>query len=284
MHESRCDAFLLSSAVSMLRARPILLVASLALSACSVELQHDLTEDDANDIYVLLQRNGINATKDKDEAGGNEIRYKITVAKGDVASAAQLLRDYSLPRLKAKGKKAFRDGKGMIPTATEERAMFMEAIEGDVINALNKVPGVLEAQVIIQIPEINDLTTPDKKPLPSASVMIKYRNQGDAKGPPLDDKAVAKFVAGAVAELPADRVNVIFTQAARPEAETNPEERDVTVLGLRMNKASADQFKVMVGVGAFLLLAMAGLLAFTFIRGGASGNGNGKKRSATSEG
>ena len=28
----------------------------LVLSACTVDLQHDLNEDDANDIYVLLQK------------------------------------------------------------------------------------------------------------------------------------------------------------------------------------------------------------------------------------
>ena len=52
----------------------------LFLSACTVELQHDLTEDDANDIYVLLQRNGIEAKKLKEE-GGNEPKYIISVAK-----------------------------------------------------------------------------------------------------------------------------------------------------------------------------------------------------------
>ena len=50
----------------------------LVLSACSVELQHDLTEDDANDIYVLLQRNGIEAKKLKEE-GGNVPKYIISV-------------------------------------------------------------------------------------------------------------------------------------------------------------------------------------------------------------
>jgi type III secretion protein J len=253
-----------------------------ALSGCSVELQHDLTENDANDIYVLLQRNGINALKDKDEGGGNEIRYKITVAKGDVASAAQLLRDYSLPKARSKGLGAFREGKGMIPTAIEEKAMHEEAMAGEVCNALNKVPGVLEANVIVELPDVNDLTQPDKEPLPSASVLIKYRNSGDTKFTALDEKTVQKFTAYAVPKLVPDRVTVMFVQAAKPEAETNPEERDVTVLGLRMNKGSADSFKAMVGIGAFLLMAMAGLLAFTFLRGNGNGNGGGKKRTSTS--
>jgi type III secretion protein J len=260
----------------------LLLFGLVALSGCSVELQHDLTENDANDIYVLLQRNGINATKDRDEGGGNEIRYKITVAKGDVASAAQLLRDYTLPKPHSKGLAAFREGKGMIPTAIEEKAMHEEAMAGEVSNALNKIPGVLEAQVIVELPDVNDLTQPEKEPLPSASVLVKYRNVADAKGAPVDEKAVQKFTAYAVPKLVPDRVTVMFVQAAKPEAEMNPEERMVTMLGVTVTKASADTLKAIIGIGAFLLMAMAGLLAFTFLRGNGNGNGNGGKKSRTS--
>ncbi len=239
---------------------------------------------------MLLQRNGINTTKDKDDNGGNEIKYKITVAKGDVGSAAQLLRDYSLPKAKFDGLHVFVKNRGMIPTATEERGILLEALGGEVANSLNKVPGVLEANVIVQIPEVNDLTQPDKEPLPSASVMIKFRPTAEQKGPPLDEKTVQKFVAYGVPKLVPDRVTVLFTQAAKPEAEMNPEERMVTILGITVTKASADSLKAMVGVGAFLLLAMAGLLAFTFLRGSngngnghgnGNGNGSGKKRTST---
>jgi type III secretion protein J len=52
--------------------------------------------------------------------------------------------------------------------------MFIEALAGEVSNALNRVPRVLEARTIVMIPEVNDLTQPDKKPQPSASVFIKY--------------------------------------------------------------------------------------------------------------
>ena len=40
----------------------------------------------------------------------------------------------------------FKKTKGMIPTQTEERAMFIEALGGEVSNALNRIPGVLEAE------------------------------------------------------------------------------------------------------------------------------------------
>ncbi len=239
-------------------------------SGCSVELQHDLTEDDANDIYVLLQRNGIEAKKLKEE-GGNVPKYIISVGKQDVADAAQLLRDYALPRPYVDGLSVFKKMKGMIPTQTEERAMFIEALGGEISNSLNRIPGVLEARVIVMIPETNDLTQPEKKPMPSVSVFIKYRPTLDDKAP-ISDAEVKEFVATAVPELRKEAVTVLMKKAGAVEAEQT--DRNQTVMGLRMPKQSADQFKAMVGLGALLVLAMGGLTAFAFIRK-PSGNGTG---------
>lgn len=253
---------------------------SLALLAvfaagCSVNLQHDLAEDDANDIYVLLQKNGISAEKIKDE-GGNEPKYIISVAKQDIAAAAQLLREYSLPRPKADGLGIFKKSKGMIPTQTEERAMFIEALAGEVSNSLNRVPGVLEARAIVVLPETNDLTHPDNKPLPSASILVKFRPVAEGK-PPLNEDQVKAFVATAVPEMKREQVTVLMTQALPPEEELNPELRMQTVLGLRMTKSSADTFKIMVGIAGAVVLLMAGFTTWTFVRGGGGGGGGGSR-------
>lgn len=258
------------------------LAGALFLTGCSVELQHDLTEDDANDIYVLLQRNGIEAKKLKEE-GGNEPRYVISVGKQDVADAATLLREYSLPRPKADGLGVFKKMKGMIPTQTEERAMFIEALGGEVSNSLNRMPGVLEARTIVMIPEVNDLTQPDKKPLPSASVFIKFRPSADGKSP-LSEIDVREFVAAAVPEMKRESVKVLMTPALAPESETNPDNRMQTVAGLRMTKASAEQFKVFAGVGGLLVVAMGGLMVWGFMRGGGSSSSRGGRSKAAAEG
>lgn len=251
-------------------------VAAVALSACTVELQHDLSEDDANDIYVLLQNNGIEAKKLKEE-GGNVPRYIISVGKQDVSAAAQLLRAYALPRPYVDGLSVFKKMKGMIPTQTEERAMFIEALGGEISNSLNRIPGVLEARVIVMIPETNDLTQPEKKPMPSVSVFIKYRGNASTEDkPPVSENEVKEFVATAVPELRKDSVTVLMKKAAAMEAEQDPDTRYQTVMGLRMTKQSAEQFKVLVGVGAFIVLAMAGLTGFAFVRK-PNGNGNGTR-------
>lgn len=242
-------------------------LALLLLSGCSIELQHGLTEQDANEIYVLLNKNGINAVKEKEE-GGQEVRFTIVVPKGDAAQAAELLKVNSLPRPVEKGLNHFAKG-GMVPTATEERAMMLKALAGEVSNALNQIDGVLEARVIVMIPETNDLTQPENKPLPSASVLLKFRPRDDGS-PPISTDAIKQFVATSVPEMKPSSVTVVLTPATPPSAEVSAESRLQDVLGLRMTAASASQFRVMVAVASLLILAMLGLSAWTFMRGGSS--------------
>ena len=71
----------------------------------------------------------------------------------------------------------------MVPTATQERASFLCALGGDVANALNRVDGVLDARAVVMIPEANDLASEDKKPLPTASIFIKYRPTAEGRPP-----------------------------------------------------------------------------------------------------
>ncbi|MCP3141425.1 type III secretion protein [Pyxidicoccus xibeiensis] len=260
------------------------LLALVLMTGCHIELQHELSEADANEIYVLLSKNGITAKKEKEE-GGNEVRFMITVPKADAAQAAELLKLNSLPRPVEKGLSHFAKG-SMVPTATEERAMLLKALAGEVSNALNQIDGVLEARAIVMIPENNDLTQPENKPMPSASVFIKYRLLDGGKSP-ITPEAVKQFASTAVPELKPDAVTVLMTQALPPAAETDSESRLQDVLGLRMTAASASQFKVMFAGAFALVLAMMGLTAWTFMRSGssapASRAGNGRPRARPPE-
>lgn len=249
---------------------PSLSLGALLLSACSIELQHDLNEQDANEIYVLLEQNGISPKKTKEE-GGNEPRYLISVPKADAAAAARLLREYSLPRTRFGGLLAIGKGKGMIPTQVEERAIFLDGLGGEVSNALNLVDGILEARTVVNIPAYNDLTQPDKKPKPSASVFLKYRLSAEGK-PPLDEMQVKRFVASAVEELQPENVTIIMTQAVLPDAMTMPADQQLQdVLGIRVTRATAGQLKAMVAVGGLLILSLVAFATWTFLRGGGGG-------------
>lgn len=234
----------------------------MSLAACSARLQHDLTEDDANDIYVLLQKKHIDANKVK-EGEGKDARYIIEVPKGDIATAAQLLREHSLPRPRADGLSIFKQTKGMIPTQTEERAMFIEALGGEVSNALNRIPGVLEARTIVMIPESNDLAQPDKKPLPSASVLIKYMPVDER--PPVAAEDIQGFVANAVPELKKENVKVLMTEA-KFVTEVDDQPSFQRIFGVNVDRASTGTFKTLIGVFFLLFVLMGGVTVFLVIR------------------
>ena len=239
----------------------VLACSVLMVSACSVDLQHDLSEDDANEIYVLLQKRNIDASKVK-EGEGKDARYVISVPKRHVAAAAEALREYSLPRPKALGLSIFAQTKGMIPTQVEERAMFMEALGGEISNALNRIPGVLESRTLVMIPEVNDLTQPDKKPLPSASVLIKYMLVNERVPVSVDE--VQAFVANSVAELKKENVKVLMTEA-KFVSKGGDEAQLVTRLGLRVHQ-DAEVPVMLILLTIPVLLLIIGILLFFNLR------------------
>jgi type III secretion protein J len=155
----------------------------------------------------------------------------------------------------------------MVPTATEERAMLLKALGGEVSNALNQIDGVLEARVIVMIPENNDLTQPENKPEPSASVFIKYR-PGLKNESPIKREDVQQFVSTAVPELKPAAVTVLLTPALAPDAEVGPESRLQDVFGMRMTASSVSQFRMMAGVAVMVILAAIGLAIWPMLRGG----------------
>jgi type III secretion protein J len=199
------------------------------------------------------------------EEGGNEPTYMVKVAKADFRQASKLLSQYSLPRPKAPGLDLFVKNKGMIPTQTEERAMLILALGGEVSQALQKVEGILEARTIVNMPENNDLTQPEKKPISSVSVLVKCRYTVDGK-PPVSDGELRKFVAAALPEVRPENVAVLFTQAVLPGQDANAGDRTQEVLGFQMTKASADSFRIAAGITALIVLALAGFTVFSFMR------------------
>jgi hypothetical protein len=53
---------------------------------------------------------------------------------------------------------------------------------------------------------------------------------------------------------------------------------------MRMTKGSAEQFKLMAGLGGLLVLAMGGLVFWSFMRGGGSGSSRSSRGKAAAEG
>lgn len=188
--------------------------ASLTLIACGSEIIiHDIGEKEANEIVVLLSEYDIVTSKTMRDTG-REILYSIAVKPGARVQAMKVLNEHDYPRRKIGGyDKVYAEG-GLIPTSSEEKAKKIQAIEGEIERQLTLVPGVLDAQVNLVIPEESALRTNEETQVPTtASVAVKYiPSKGGGK--PLQEPEVRAIVAAGVEKLRADNVVVVMTQAS----------------------------------------------------------------------
>ena len=181
--------------------------------ACGSEVVvHNLEEREANLIIELLADNDVSAQKGiKDD--GRTVTYTIAVPSKSRLDAIRALNHNEMPRRRDMGyNQVFKDG-GLIPTASEERAKHLAALEGEIEIQLKLVDGLLDAQVQLVQPEENALrTAQDIRTPTTASVTVKYLpGSGGAK--PLSEPQVQAIVAAGVERLTPDNVVVVMTPA-----------------------------------------------------------------------
>ena len=182
----------------------VLWLALFLLACASAELASGLTESEAQEMVVVLQQYGLNAKKVK-VGEGKEASYTVQVPGNQANSANQILKKYELPREKPKGLDAIFSQGGLIPTATEEKAKMLMALQGEIAQTLQTVDGIASARVHIVLSEKDPLAeNPQSKP--SASVFIKYR--GDHE--PLTVEEIKQIVAHSVDGLEAGQVAVVM--------------------------------------------------------------------------
>jgi type III secretion protein J len=186
-----------------MRALAVVLGTALWLSACSVDIQHGLDEAEANQIIVVLDRAGIPAGKEREE--GRRPTWKVRVAASEATRAWQVLREHELPRGRAPGFDVFQKG-GLIPTQTEERALYQQALSGEIARMLLAYPGVVDARVLVSLPRERSLGSAGPAPKPTASVLLKHA--GDALRP-FRAEDIQGLVAGAVPGLEPGQVTVV---------------------------------------------------------------------------
>jgi type III secretion protein J len=186
-----------------------LLVLVLLALACSAPIEHGLDEAAANEIVTSLERAGISASKTRDDNG----TFTLGVASGDAVAAMELLRSLGLPRGRRLGfGDIFKQG-SLLPTPTEERARYVEALANGIERTLETIDGVALARVHLVLPEPDGLGMDGKARVSGqASVLLKIQAGRPA---PVGEADVQKLVAGSVPGLLAASVAVVFTQTAQ---------------------------------------------------------------------
>jgi type III secretion protein J len=256
------------------------LVVLVLAMGCSTPVHHGLDEGAANEMVSALERAGMAASKARDEAGGEV--FVVTVARGDAVRALELLRSLGLPRARRNGFGEIYKQASLVPTHTEERARYLEALAGELERTLETVEGVASARVHLVLPEPDPLATDGKPRVPAqGAVLLKVRT-----GPaPIREADVQRLLAGSVPGLSAEAVSVVLTSAPEGPSPSTPA---LESLGpLRMAPGGRVILLAALGIALLLLAGLAAVLLVTARRlarkeRGESGEANelGLRRSA----
>lgn len=256
--------------------RLLLLCAFGLLSACSkvVTLQSNLSDSDANEIVMVLNKQGIPVEKKPSKEGVN-----LVLADTDLARATAVMNAAGLPRRSHESLGEVFKKQGMISTPLEERIRYLHGLSEELGFTLQQFDNVISARVHVVLPE---RVAPGEPIQPSsAAVFIKYR-------PPIDEDAIApriqRLVASSIPGLAKEdgraKVSVVMTpgEAALPGVKwttVGPFKVDVDSAGTLLGTLIA------CGIFAVLGLAAGGyVLVKSGVRPGKLGNATGKAKAA----
>jgi type III secretion protein J len=198
-----------------------LLLAAAVLPGCrEEELLHGLPEPQANQILVVLDEGGIEGRKVRED--GTDGGWTVSVGRADAARAQRILAERELPRPRPSGFGDVFGRGGMVPTATEEHALYLHALAGELSRSVEAIDGVLEARVHLGLPQADPLRPGEPRP-PRASALVKCRPAACADVRALE-AGIRELVSGAADGLEPSAVAVVLAAAA-PESPAAPPPR-----------------------------------------------------------
>jgi len=198
---------------------PVTLIVALALAGlatlggCTTGVLHGLDEPAANEALAALERAGIGAEKVPEEGGqtgGQTAAFALRVPRGDATRALDVLRVRGLPREHRHGFAEVYGQPSLIPTASEERARYLEAAAGEIERTLETAEGIVSARVHLVMEESDPLALEGKPRTPARAAVLVKAADGRA---PLTEAEIQKLVAGSVPGLDPRAVAVVITAA-----------------------------------------------------------------------
>lgn len=261
-----------------------------ALVACEKRsLLEGLDQKNANDVLVVLSKNGIQAQK-KSVVKQQETTWQILVDSGDEAQARELLVANNLPRQRELGLSGVCKDAGLIPTPKTEKCREMLALKGEIINSLQSIPGVVSADVVINMPDKQDFPDENVAPQrPAASVVLQLSELGDPEM--FTEAKIQQFVSNAVTGMdmrdvvvlisrvtpaaPVEAMEVPVVTAAQSmnaeevsETETEPMDASetVSVLGVKMDQDSVGNFRLLAVLVLVIFVILSAVLVYAFVK------------------
>ncbi len=239
----------------------------LLFTACNeVTLHEGLSEKEANKCIMVLEDQGIHAQKVK---GGKaqEVSWSVQVPSKNANSANKVLIENDLPR-KSNNNAVDACKNSIISSPEQERCNELLRKKEEIITSLEKLDGVIRADVILNIPYIPPFSTetqPSKRP--TASVVLKVRRASE--GVELTEPLIQRQIAHGVENLDPRDVSVIINylkNATSPQQSAALPANLMSIGGLRIDSSSKTAFKLYALVILVLLLAISAGLIFTLLR------------------
>lgn len=242
----------------LLGRRIMLCVAALLLCACSkvVPLQTGLNDQDANEIALVLKKDGIESDKQRTKEG-----VLLMVDEKDLSRATEAMNAAGLPRRsKASLGEVFKK-QGMISTPLEERVRYIHGLSEELGYTLQQFDRVISARVHVVLPE---RVAPGEPILPSsAAVFIKYQ-------PPLDEDVfvprVRRLVASSIPGLGGDdgrsKVSVVMT----PSELTPPSIEWRTVGPFKVEEGAVNALRLILALLAAAIVFGIGVAALQIVK------------------
>lgn len=205
----------------------VILGLSLFLTGCDVELFSELDEKNANDVLLVLKKNGISASKTRVDQG----KWQIAVHRDSVEYALATVSNHGLPRTQFVSLGDVFSGDGLVSTPAEERQRYAFAVSQELSYTLMQIDGVVVARVHPVIPLQDPLS--DYVAKPSAAVFIKHLHNVDlAAMVPSIKSLVAQSIEGL------EPANVSLTFSAASPVPTESQVQSLPVETARVERSS----------------------------------------------
>lgn len=229
-----------------------LLLLAFSLSACDVALYSGMTEQDANEIVMVLMNGGIRASK----VSGDKGTWNVTVDEALFSRSLDLLAANGLPRSRYQSMGDVFRKDSMVSTPVEEQARLVYALSQELSGTIAQIDGVLAARVHLVLPEIDSF---GNKISPStASVFIKHKAEVDL-APQLNQ--IRRLVENSVRDLKMEAVSVFLFPSTLPTPMPVPPQS--TVFGISVPPGQEGLIRFAIIAVLVVVLGAAAYLVFS---------------------
>ncbi|HEX7814818.1 type III secretion system inner membrane ring lipoprotein SctJ [Dyella sp.] len=178
------------------------------LAGCSRQLRDGLDETQADDIVALLRQEGVSASKSRDDKGG----WSVTLERNDEQlDAERIIHLYNLPRNRHASIPQLFPGGGLLPSELEEHVRYQYAIGQELSTAIERIDGVLSANVQVAIPQRDPKRIDPAKN--TASAIVRYR--GDQRVD-LMKTQIRGLMAAAIPEAQVENMSLLMIPVSAP--------------------------------------------------------------------